>query len=231
MIEVERNRNCVTCGLVMDPVCMLDNEGLKVFNEDRYEVTYKAGEIIFKRGGPLTHIACLTSGMLKTYMEGSLGKNIILSLITPGEIVGGPGFEVDYKHHFSVAAVENSQACLVSIEKFRALLEADSKFALEVIRYINTKNIKGYEKLVNLTQKQMNGRVADTLLYLSEKIYKNNRFKTQLSRQELADFSALTKESTIRILKGFNVEGIISHSGSDFHILNKKALRKISQTG
>jgi len=231
MTEFNKIRNCSTCGRLMSPFCTLEKRGLEVLNSNRYEVKYKAGEIVFKRGSPLTHIACLTRGMLKVYVEGAGNKNIILGLITPKEVVGGPGFEVDYRHHFSVAAVEDSEACLVDIQKFRELIESDPKFALEVIGYLNKKNIKAYEKLFNLTHKQMHGRVANTLIYLSQSIYKSDRFVTRLSRQDLADCSSLTKESTIRILKELNDERIISHSGSEFEILNKNALLKISQSG
>lgn len=231
MTEFKKTRKCLTCGHLMSPFCNLGEKGLMVLNEDRYEVKYKTGEMVFKKGSPLTHIACLTSGMLKVYLEGTGGKNIILALITPKEVVGGPGFEVDYRHHFSVAAVEDSEACLVNIQKFRELVETDHEFALEVIGYLNKKNIKGYEKLFSLTHKQMHGRVADTLLYLSGEIYKSDKFETLLSRQDLADCAALSKESTIRILKELNEDGIIRHNGSSFEILDKQALLKISQTG
>ena len=148
MPEFTKRKNCLTCRHLMSPFCLIGQEGLKVLNEDRYEVKYKAGEIVFKKGSPLTHIACLTNGMFKVYLEGPGNKNIILALISPKEIVGGPGFEVDYRHHFSVSAIEDSEACLVNIQKFREIVEADSKFALEVIGYLNGKNIKGYDKLL-----------------------------------------------------------------------------------
>ena len=52
----------------------LTDEQLEFVNQSRYEVRFLKGEIIFKQGGPLTHIACLTSGKAKVYIEGSKNK-------------------------------------------------------------------------------------------------------------------------------------------------------------
>ena len=84
--------------------------------------------------------------------------------------------------------------------------------------------------MMSLTHKQMHGRIADSLLYLS-KIYNNNSFETALSRQDIADLSAMTKESAIRICKKFKMDGIIDYNANKFKILNEKALKQISKTG
>lgn len=69
------------------------------------------------------------------------------------------------------------------------------------------------------------------MLYLSNDIYNNDIFDTPLTRQDMADMSAITKDSTIRVLKEFVNEGIIKCNLHHFEILNKELLRKISKTG
>ncbi len=208
------------------------NEGeMDYLSENKFEVRFKSGEIIFKQGGPFTHLACITKGLAKVYIEDTYKKDLILSLVKNGDLVGGPGFEVDYRHHFSTAALEDTSACFIDIKAFKTLLNQNQEFAMKFIGYLNNKNIRSYEKLVNLTHKQMPGRVADTLLYLSNNIYENAFFDTTLSRQDLADLSALTKESVIRILKEFKEDGILNFAGNHFEIKSMFALQKISQTG
>lgn len=209
----------------------LTKEQLEFVNQSRYEVRFLKGEIIFKQGGPLTHIACLTSGKAKIYIESSGHKNIILKIIKPNEIIGGPGFRVDYRHHFSLSALEESTACFIEVEVFEKMLQENSTFCMEFITYLNNIFIGQYAKLTNLTQKNMHGRIADTLLYLSKEIHQSNSFKTSLSRQDIADISAMTKESAIRIFKEFKNDGIIDYETNNFHILNEKALENISKTG
>jgi CRP/FNR family transcriptional regulator len=87
------------------------------------------------------------------------------------------------------------------------------------------------EKINLLAHKHMHGKLADTFLYLADEVYNNDTFETPLSRQDLADMSAMTKESAIRVMKEFKDEGIMNYNTTHFEILNKESLKKISQTG
>jgi CRP/FNR family transcriptional regulator len=208
----------------------LSEEELEKVNKTRHEVRFHKGEIIFKQGGPFTHIACLTNGMAKIYIESGKNKNLILKIIKPTELVGGPGFNVDFRHHYSVSALTDASACFIDIMVFREMIEKNLVFANEFIKNVNTATIMYYQKMVNLTHKQMHGRIADSLLYLSA-IHGGNTFETTLSRQDIADLSAMTKESAIRICKQFKTDGILEYEGNKFNIMKPEALEKISKTG
>ncbi len=231
MAKFSKSTHCAVCNLKMNLFRFLDDEQMEYINKSRYEVTFLKGETMFKQGGPLTHIACLTSGMAKIYIEGQGKKNMILKILKPTELVGGPGYHVDFRHHFSVSALSDSTACFIDINAFNDMIKANNVFALEFIKYLNTTTVRVYEKLMSLTHKQMHGRIADALLYLSKEIYNSNTFHTLLSRQDIADLSAMTKESAIRIIKEFKDEGIIDYNTSEFSILKEEALINISKTG
>jgi CRP/FNR family transcriptional regulator, polysaccharide utilization system transcription regulator len=201
-----------------------------MINSNRFEVSFKAGEIMFKQGTPSPHFLCLTTGLAKLYIEG-YGKNLILSLVKPVEYILGPGIYVDNRHHYSASAVEDSTACLVEVNTFKQIMRTNLEFANEFIRRISIMTIFNFDQMISLTQKQMNGRIADALLYLSEQIYCCNPFDLTISRQDLADISCMSKESAIRILKEFKDEGILTVNGSTVYILNPQQLKKISQTG
>jgi len=231
MVKFSKETHCKYCNLKLNLFRFLTDKELEIINEKRYEVRFNKGETIFKQGGPLTHIACLTDGMAKIYLEDNKNKNIILKVVRPTELVGGPGFQVDNRHHFSVSTITDSKACFIDILAFEQILKTSSPFAMEFIKHLNTTTILLYNKIQSLTQKHMNGRIADTLLYLSKVIYANESFETTLSRQDLADMSSMTKESAIRIIKEFRDDGIIDCEANHFKILNENQLVKISQTG
>ena len=75
----------------------------------------------------------------------------------------------------------------------------------------------------------MYARVSDMLIYLSEEIYKAPSFTTGLKRQDLADLCSITKESLIRILKGFKESGYISINNNTFTIHNMAEIKHISK--
>ncbi|MCB0805556.1 MAG: Crp/Fnr family transcriptional regulator [Bacteroidales bacterium] len=231
MAKFSKDSHCECCNLKINIFRFLTDEELAEINKTRYEVHFNKGETIFKQGGPLTHLACLTNGLAKVYLEGRNNKNIILKILRSSEMTGGPGFPVDFRHHFSVSALTEARACFIDIHAFEDMIRRNPQFSLEFIKYLNTTTIRFFDKIQSLTQKHMHGRIADSLLYLSKNIYRNDEFQTELSRQEIADMSAMTKESAIRILKEFKDDNIIDFHGNSFHILKSEQLESISITG
>ena len=83
----------------------------------------------------------------------------------------------------------------------------------------------------SLMYKQMNGRIADTLLYIDS--FKNEKpdvFQL-LSRKDLADFAGISTESAVKLLKTFEKEGLIVLNEKDIKIVNQAALLEISRRG
>ena len=223
--------NCKNCKRRNNIFALLNDEELALVDKHRYELNFNKGEIIFKQGSPLTHIACITEGLAKLYIEGLNKRNLILSFAKPVTMVGGPGMFVDYRHHFSVAAVEDTIACLIDTKIIEELIERNHRFACDLLKSSNMANISNFSKFINLTQKQMHGRIADAFIFLMDEIYGRNPFILTISRQDLADLTAMSKENVIRVIKVFKDQQIIRVEGNIVEILNKKELIRIGATG
>jgi len=209
----------------------LSNEELKTINANRFIVRYKAGETIFKQGGTLTHIIYIIEGKTKVLLEGSNGQMIILKILKQPDIIGGPGFNTDSRHHFSVVALEDTKTCFIDVNLFKQLVLSNQLFAMNLVAHLNHEIINLFDKLKSLTHKHMNGRLADTLIYLSDNVYQSSEFTMPLSRSDIADMSSMTNESAIRTLKKFKDDGIINYKGNYFKILKKDVLLDISKKG
>ena len=221
-------KSCAERADIFDCLCEAELDSIEL---KRIEVNFKSGEPIFKQGTPNMHFLCLTSGMVKLYIEGFDGKNLIIGIVKPVEYIIGPGIYVDSKHHYSAMAIEDSTACLIDASVFKSFVRNNPDFAEAFIKKVSMLSIFNFEQIISLTQKQMPGRIADMLIYLKDSVYITNPFTTTLSRQDLADMSGMSKESAIRILKDFKDEGIIKVNGNNIEILNEEQLHKISQTG
>lgn len=231
MAKIFRETSCNDCRKRIEIFKVLRDEDFKKIEEKRYEVLYHTGEIIFKQGTSFTHTICILEGLVKVYLESGNRKNFILALIGPGEMIGSPGMYSDDKHYFSVAALEDTIACYVEREIIEDIIQSNSHFAIEMLKRSNARDIRHFQKFRTLTQKQMPGRVAEAILYLSKVVYKSNPCRLSVSRQDIADMAAVTKESTIRVLKEFKDAGHIAVSGNTLEILNEKALVNISENG
>jgi len=225
------NKGCTSCKDRADIFSCLCQSELDQIDDKRIEVHFKAGELIFKQGTPNMHFLCLTQGKVKTYIEGYNDKNLILSIVKPVEYILGPGIYADQMHHFSAMAIEDSVACLVDLVTFKSLIRNNADFAEDFLRKVSLQSIYNYELFISLTQKQMHGKIADALIYLSEKIYKSLEFELTISRQDLADMTAMSKDSAIRILKEFEKDGIILINGRSISIPKMEVLKEISAKG
>ena len=234
MIEFKKSPNCANCNECnsKSPLfSLLRPEELDLLNQDRFEVSFRAGEMIFKQGSASTHALMLNTGMAKLYLEGHNGRNLILKIVKPVQMFGGPGIFLDQRNYYSAAAIEDCTVCFINVKNFKSAVRSNPDFAEKFIEMINRNSIFTFGRFMDLTQKQMPGRVADALLYLSEDIYESSHFEIHLSRQDLADMTSLSKESFIRILKEFKDEGIIKMNGDVIEIIKPGSLKKISQFG
>lgn len=232
MSNFKNTADCFNCDHKLNLFCYMTDNQLKEVNEQRKEVHFRAGETIFKTGGPLTHMICVTTGMVKVYLEDPHNqKRIILGIVKPVELVLGPGFLVDESHHFTAVAMEDTTACYIEVDQHKRFMESNPEYSIAMVQYVNKKVITHYNKILCLTNKHTHGKMADVLLYLANSIYNNAAFDTKLSRQDLADLTAMTKESTIRVLKEFAEEGIIICDHNHFEILDREKLEKISISG
>ena len=87
---------------------------------------------------------------------------------------------------------------------------------------------------VNLTQKHMRGRMAESLLMLKDKYgYEDDgiTLRCYLSREELANMSNMTTGNAIRMLSALSAESIIITDGRKIKITDEKRLLSISENG
>ncbi len=209
----------------------LTKSELELINEYRLEVKYNEGEVIFKQGTSLTHLIILNYGLAKIYLEGKNNKNLILRYLKPSEFINWPGAFVDNRHHFSVAAIKDSLACLINVDIFKQILQQNTSFSLDYIKNSSEASILRFDKLVNLTQKHMHGRIADALIYLYDEVFNNNTYELSISKQDLAELTGMNKDSAGRILKEFIESDIINIKKTRIEIKNFDLLRQISEYG
>ncbi|HOK60601.1 Crp/Fnr family transcriptional regulator [Tenuifilum sp.] len=228
---VESKKSCLLCNNKSECFRQLSDSQLDFANSNRAEISYRKGEMIAKQGNFYTHILYLQSGMVKVYKELPDGSNLILSIFGVGSLIGLPFLFKNQILDYSVAALDDTTICAIDRHAFEKLIHENGEFAAEVVNQLNQCTLYNYDRLVSLTHKQINGRFADTLLYLSRVVYKANPFNLTLSRKDLAEYTGVSVMSVIRAIKEFKNDGIIDISGNRVEILNFSQLERISRTG
>ena len=209
----------------------LSDSELDLVSLKRVELRYKKGEIIAKQGSFVTHILFVQKGLTKVYKEINNKTNLILSLYPEGTLISLPALYRDDLLQYSVAAIEDTVVCAIDKKEIERLILSNGEFAKSIISTMSKCTFYHFDKIVSLTQKQLNGRIAELLLFLAEYIYYSDTFHLSLTRKDMAEFTGLSVMSVVRALKDFKGSGLINIDNGNVELVQKESLLKISQLG
>ncbi|MCD4736245.1 MAG: Crp/Fnr family transcriptional regulator [Bacteroidales bacterium] len=233
-LNLNKNDECQDCNQCSfrSPIFdFLTNEELNIINEHRIIVNFKPGETIRKQGTYLSHVISVNAGLAKLYLEGENDKNLIIRLIKPSSFIGGPGMYHDQKHHYTITALKPTRTCFIDVNILKEIIHLNSKFADAFMSEFSKNLLVTYERLINLTQKHIRGRLADALIYLSHEISGDKFIDPFVKKQDIADLSSMSKDSVIKLLREFKSDGIIDIINNQIIIENHEMLMKISTFG
>jgi len=209
----------------------LTDEEAEFLMQNKREITFKAGETIYKQGTESKYLIFLLSGMAKVMVEGDNGKNFILQLVKPFEFIDFPAiFEDDMLYRTSVALTD-ARACLIDLSAFKSILLSNKDYLPKLAMHYNHVQNEFSKRLINVIYKNMEARIADALLYLINEVYYSRHFTMTISRKDLAELAGLSKESTSRILSQFKEQDILRIKGKEIEVLNKKYLEQLLMLG
>jgi len=223
--------HCIGCEFKSPLFCFLTNEEINLVEKNKITIHFKKGETIRKQGTYMSHVISVNSGLAKLYLEGIEMRSAIIRIVKPTNFIGGPGIYLDQRHHFTVTALTDTIVCFIDVEVFKEIIDNNRVFANEFMKDFSKNILSVYNRLLFLTQKQMPGRMADTLIYLFEEIFESQKFNLILSRQDISELSGMSKDSAVKILREFQNDGIINLTENEMEILDPEALHRISRTG
>ena len=192
------------------------------------QAEFRKHEKICRQGDDVTHAIYLVEGTAKLYIEGINGHNIILYLMKPPAYIGLLSFFESIQYTYSVTAIEDSKACMVDLNFLKQLYLENHEVLLRLNKAFGKSVALIMNKIICLNQKNIRGRIAESLLYLSG-FYGSEKYKLSVTRKELGEMSAISEENTVRLLTELRKEGIIKVEGREVAIKDKVMLKKISE--
>jgi CRP-like cAMP-binding protein len=189
----------------------------------------KKGEPIFNEGDALNGIYCIKDGVCKLSKLSDNGKDQIVKLAKKGELLGQRSLISEESTNLSAVAIEDMQVCFIPKQEILQFFNENNQFSLNMMKSVCGDLKDADDNMVNLAQKTVKQRLAETLLKLETDfgIQEDGSLKIQLSREEIAGMIGTATESCIRLLSDFNKEGWISLKGKKITITNKKELQRI----
>ena len=196
--------------------------------------TFQKNETIYSEGGEPENLLCLIEGKVKIYKEGVAGRNQIVRVVRPVEYFGYRAAFSEEAYVTGAAAFEASTIAIIPMRLIFTIAERNARLCNFFIRKLAKDLGKSDERTVNLTQKHIRGRLAESILFLKENYGVEEdgcTLSIYLSREDMANLSNMTTSNAIRTLSLFAQEKMIAIDGRKIKIINEEALRKTSEIG
>lgn len=205
-------------------------DALEHLAQNKTRISYLKGETLFKQGAFAPYVLFVVKGLIKVYLQTGYDKQVNINLAKTGDFLAFSSIFGENIHTYSAQALKDSEICMIEKESLKDILLQNPQFALEITskNYRNERHL--LEIIKNLSYKQMRGKLASSLIYLSQEDFLREAVFEFLTRQELADFASISTESAIKFLKEFEKEGILRLDGKNIEITDQKKLEILSKT-
>ena len=191
------------------------------------EKRYVRGESIFSEGQAGSGFYVIIGGRVKIFKLSSEGKEQILHIFGPGEPFGEvPVFE-GRRFPAHAVALEDSRFLFFPRSSFVELIKKNPSLSLNMLAVLS-RRLRRFTALVDdLSLKEVPGRLAAHVLYLSDKKDGANEFPLDLPKGQLAGLLGTIPETLSRILTKMVKQGLIESEGPRIRILDRKGLEDL----
>lgn len=185
---------------------------------------YKKGQIIFFEGDLSDKLYIVNRGKVKIFKYTKEGKEQILYILTNGDFTGDLSLLKKSKLEFNAEALEDTAVCTLTKEDFDNILEKNPEITFKILEVVHDRLVNLENLIQRLSTKDVESRIIGVLLSLIKDFGKEDTegiiLELPLSREEIGNYSGLTRETVSRTLTSMQESGVIELVG------NKKIIIK-----
>ena len=202
------NTNSTTADITADSR-ELDEHELRALSAHASEQTFQKNAVIVNEGDQSNTIFIILSGRVKVFLRNADGREMVINVLGPREYFGEMVID-DGPRSASVATLETSRFLIVTKADFKALVAADSDFALKLINRLMQRVRALTDNIRSLALLDVYGRVARLLLELATEQDGRLVVAEKLTQQDIAERVGASREMVSRIFKDLVAGGYIS---------------------
>ncbi len=182
------------------------------------------GEYLFQQGEKARTVYLIKSGKLKLVQSTEDGREAILDVCGPGEVLGELSLFQEHDEPSSAIAMEEACICCFSKQQFETLVKQDPSFALRIVSYLGQKRYEAIQKQSEDTRQTVKEKVL-SMFYRFANEYGKKRadgvlIELQITQQELADMIGSSRVMVVQALKELKAFNIIDRE-KRYYILKK----------
>lgn len=207
----------------------LTKEELVRISSCKTSMTIKKGTVIFEEGDIVNGVYCVKDGICKLSKLSSNGKDQIVKIVVKGDLLGQRSLITGEMANLQATALNDMEVCFIPKTEIINDLQNNSKFSFDVLKDMAHDLKEADNIIVNMAQKTVRQRLAETLIYIHDSFGTNpdGTLSVLLSREDFANIVGTAIESAIRVLSQFKKEGLISTHGKRIKIIDLPSLKRV----
>ena len=191
----------------------------------------KKGETIFNEGDDSKGFYLIVTGQIKVYKLSMEGKEQILHIFSDGEPFGEVPVFSGQNYPATAQAIARSKLLFFERKAFIDLLAENISLALNMLAVLSKRLNHFSMQIENLSLKEVPGRLASYLIYLSNESETRNRVLLNISKGQLASLLGTIPETLSRIFLKMSKQKMIAVKGREIDILDLDAIKDLAEHG
>lgn len=189
-----------------------------------YRKQYVKGEFLFMEGSKLESLIFINKGQVKAFRNTQEGKEQILYIFSEGDFLGEKNILQHHTATYHVEALADTHICMIHKKDFQQLLRVFPDIGFKIMEELCNRLERLESIIESMGAKNVEARVNMVLVEFAKKYGKQHSkgilVDLPLSREGIANYIGLTRETVSRKMSLLQDEGIIEAVG------NKKIIVK-----
>ena len=192
-------------------------------------VTFRKGEVLFLQGQSSSSLFSLTEGMVKICSHTADGREQIVGLSSPGNLLVGLQSINDNRYAYTGVAETAVTACKVNHRALLSCVKKRGEVALRLLDALNAQLAHSRALMEVMGHKCAAAKIASFILLMTPRSQHGNcRFALPFSRLEMASLLGLREETVCRLMASMKREGAIYAPRGKIEIRDWRKLHAIS---
>jgi len=195
--------------------------------------TYEKGDLVFSEGDQPAFLHTIASGRVKVVKGIPSGKELILEILGPGDPLGAVVAYEDRPYPATAVALERTVCLLLPRAEFFSLLERHPSVVRGFLSGMARRIVELTQRIPEVAGGRVETRFAILFLKLAEKAGRPEGrevfLPVHLTRQDLADLTGTTIETSIRIMSRWSKENLVLTEHEGFRVRDREALERLAR--
>lgn len=215
---------------ILSPLSQRDWEKVKHLFIEKH---FGKDDYIFFEGDPSSWLGVVLEGRVKMIKHSEAGKDVVLDVISPGEMLGEVAAFNGEPYPATAQAMEPTVVASIHQDDYLRLLSQYPALALRVIEELGHRLRDAQNMIKSMAVERVERRIARVLLKLAATTGSSNEdgivIELLLTRQDIADMAGTTVETAIRTMSKFRKNGLVQTKRGQVIILEPHELVRIAE--